>query len=275
MRAFWLSKFNLAERSFKKAVEINPNGEAAQLMLINLLRFRNRDAEAYTHIQQGLKKHPSSAPLHKDLVISLQGRDPSRATEQAFLVNCIQNGIIEKIPTLKQDQETEAKKSEKKDQNEKNTLKKDLMKSDISKNKKSTNKKSKEQVTQIGQPKEESQTAGKAVYEPVSNIVPQSIKAKKAVSRPSVLRQNVSRQRRSEKMPAGLVPPPPPSEMLGFPSSGRSGMRARAGSIKLENAQPAQAEPTEERKKHVVDRPAGDADPDFLIEWASVKKKRP
>lgn len=100
VRAFWLSKFNLSEHCLKRAVEINSNSEAAQLMLINLLRFRNREAEAYVHTQQALKKHPDSVLLRKDLVICLQGNNPAGASQQAFLVKCLQNGITDRIPNI-------------------------------------------------------------------------------------------------------------------------------------------------------------------------------
>jgi tetratricopeptide (TPR) repeat protein len=280
VRAFWLSKFNLAEYSFKKAVEINPNSEAAQLMLINLLRFRNRDTEAYGHIQQALKKHPDSASLRKDLVISLQDKDPLRAAKQAYLVTCVQNGITEKALTVKQDQPVEPKKAEEKEPSEKPALKESLTKPDNLTNKKAktpanqiskspNNKapvgKPQNNKAKISKPQTEPQTASKAIYEPIKNImntITKAVKPKKALSS----------HKGSNKLPLGLVPPPPPDTM-GFPSSARGGMRARAESIKFEKAQPAKT--TEESQKPAAEHPAAESDPDFLIEWASVKKKHP
>jgi hypothetical protein len=265
VRAFWLSKFNLAERSLKKAVEINPNCEAAQLMLINLLRFRNRDAEALGHIQQALKKHPDSTPLRKDLIIALQERDPSKATVQAFTVNCIQNGITEKIPTISSETSPEPKKVAEQDANGK-TKKNNLNKQNTAVVKRPNLPKN--DLKQKGDLKQTNQlkVGSKAIYEPVSPNTPPKITKVKS-SKPRKHSSN-------SQMPAGLVPPPPP-DTFGFLGQHPAGMKAKAGSIKSQNAQSA-PEQAEAPTKHAVERPSStESDPDFLIEWASVKKKHP
>ncbi len=278
VRALYLSKFNLAEHSFKKAVEINPNCEATQLMLVQLLRFRNKDADAYYHTQQGLKKHPDSTVLHSDLVLCLQDKNPASATQQAFYVSCLQNGLADKIPALRpKSVEKPVEKAVEKpatvDQSENPAVKgkKELTAKNATKEKtKSENHK-------------ELATSNKAIYQPIKPSTPAksiAVKASKRVKKVAV--------HKSSSMPIGLVPPPPPPSALGFPmppqfhhaeNAASSGMKAKAESIKANKTRlkesKAQTEaPIEESKRPAAEHPSGDSDPDFLIEWASVKKKQ-
>jgi len=259
IRAFWLSKFNLAERSFKRAVEINPNSEAAQIMLINLLRFRNREAEAYADTQKALKRHPESAALRKDLVICMQTNNPSAATQQAFLVNCLQNGIMPAINKPEQSTKStnESKEQKSSDNQKANTKNSDLTHKQIDK----TNTVNKQDLSN-----------SKAVYEPVKTTANKPIKVAR-------IKSGSPRTHKSTKLPSGLVPPPPP-DAFGFLAQPRTGMKAKASSIKSEPTQAAKPEKatasdtqSEEPKKH-IEHSTAESDPDFLIEWASVKKKR-
>ena len=287
IKAFLLSKFNLAENSLKKAVEINPNSEAARLMLIKLLKFRNRQVEAYNQIQQALKKHPESVSLHKDLVLSLQEREPAHANKQAYLISCIQNGIS--LPKPKESSSAEQTKQNDKLQKEQNPTSKDKknnkqLSPTLNEHNNLTNRKAKTTANKIKQPeKQDKASANKidqsakqeeksvqAVYEPV--ISPANKITSKTMTKTTKAKTN-SHHKRINAMPDVLVPPPPPGiSPPDFAAAGHPGMKARAGSIKVESAQPPQA--TEEPKKHVEQHSTTESDPDFLIEWASVKKKK-
>ena len=72
---------------------------AAQLTLAQLLKFRNRNSEAYDHIAQAVNKHWDASEARKDMMVCLQDIDPASASHQAFIINCLQNGSISKIPT--------------------------------------------------------------------------------------------------------------------------------------------------------------------------------
>jgi hypothetical protein len=63
-----------------------------------LLRFRNRNSEAYGQIEQALNKHWDANEARRDLMLCLQDIDPASAAHQAFIINCLQNGSTSKIP---------------------------------------------------------------------------------------------------------------------------------------------------------------------------------
>jgi tetratricopeptide (TPR) repeat protein len=113
VRAYDLCKFDLAERCLKKAAAINPNSLSAQLMLGQLLRFRNRNSEAYAHIEQALNKHWDAVEARKDLMLCLQDIDPASAAQQALIINCLQNGSISKIPARERPEKAAASNSAK------------------------------------------------------------------------------------------------------------------------------------------------------------------
>lgn len=269
IRAFWLSQFDLAEAALKRSVDINPNSEAAQLMLINVLRFRNQNAEAYFYIQRGLKKNLNSLALHKDLVLCLQDAAPLKATQQAFVTSCLQDGMPERAKHIRS--VTTAAKTPQKAADEKDKEKKEKsVKKTSSQNKSNVQKSAatKQQPAKGKQNKAEIKSAAKAVYEP---IAPQ--KAQSPVKVKTAHRSN--RQTHTNKLPLGLVPPPPVMDIPAIPVVPQS-LRAHAARMKPEKSEHAQ-EPRsaveEVPKKHEVERQSSDSDPDFLIEWANVKKK--
>jgi tetratricopeptide (TPR) repeat protein len=262
VRALALSKFDLAEHCFKKAVEINPNSEAAQIMLVQLLRFRSKDEAAYMQTEQALKKHEDSTPLRRNLVLLLQERNPAGATQQAYIIDCLQNGNTDKLSAHRQ-----ADKALDKDADNKQTAAKASSKP--------TARAAAKAVTQVASPG----TAGQLIYQPLSQVLS---KKHITVSRP--------RSHRVGKMPAGLVPPPPPPAALGFPvltqtgsaSRGPTPMKAKAKSLKIGKDMQAQTQAQKERAGQKAtakaigatgetQKPA--AERAFLIDWASVKKK--
>ncbi len=269
VRALSSSKFDLAEHSFKKAVEINPNCEAARLMLIQLLRFRNKDAESYYQTQQALKKHADSIALHRDLILCLQDKNPAYATQQAFIINCLQTDNLDKIPNRQRAIEKPVAQASSRA----------ILTPAIDPNK------------QKHEAASTNQNAKKTANKSTKSINLSANQTGEHLSHKTSVNQNRKRKANSPsigRLPAGLVPPPPPPAALGFPAprseTNLTELKAKAAIIKTQkNNQSAdksekknaeeKAASSEPAPKHASEQAAGE-DPDFLLDWAGSKKKR-
>ncbi len=294
VRALSLSKFNLAERCFKKATEINPHSQTAQLMLVHLLRFRDRDGEAVAYAQRLLKKHWDSKEARRDLMLCLQEKDPEAATQQAFIINCLQNDTLNKIPGF----ERQEKPIEQ------------IQPSPSTGN--GAAKEEKPGTVQAAKAPGSGQSTSVAKESSKSAIsekakTPQQLKSKqlrtgsnktktfRAKQIPSPAKAKPARSRKGRAKSAALVPPPPPIQLPSFAGM-QAGLKAITGSMKLENItgggkpkgtkeKAKQSESTGEKASEkqsgeakpsqaiqAQKRAPSDVDPDFLLEWAGKKK---
>lgn len=285
VRALALSKFNLAERCFKKATEINPHSEAAQLMLVQLLRFRDRDTEAATHAQQLLKKRWDSKEVRRDLMLCLQDKDPAGAARQAFIINCLQNDTLSKIPGF--EHQASLDKPVESIQPDHNTGSQSSSES----NKTAEVSKAKAPAESAGVAKKASKDVAAGKTQTPTQIKGQPPKAHthkiKTVRENKTVSQVKAKSARSRKggskTPA-LVPPPPPIQ-LGFPGPAavQAGLKAKAASMKPEKAKETPHSEKQVAKESGDSKPAqtsetqkrtpSDVDPDFLLDWAAIKKK--
>ncbi len=297
VRAYDLSKFDLAEHCLKKAVAVDPNCLAAQLMLGRLLRFRDKNNEAYQHIQQVLKKHWDSPEARRDLMLCLQDADPASAAQQAFIINCLQTGAINKIPG----RELPAKAQKPEKPAESTVPNKPAAASTTTPARATSGI-----TTQANLPGQANNPAGKQNHtnaSELSNIesriqwIEKALKgnnkpASRAVTSSRVRTKAVNKvakggreHKTTAHTPSLLVPPPPLPAWFGFPtgkpgapSNPPAGLKAKADSIKAENSAPekkkkSKTETTKPAAEEAVKRPSGEGDSDFLLDWAAIKKK--
>jgi hypothetical protein len=280
VRAYDLCRFDLAERCLKKAVMINPDSLPAQLMLVQLLRFRNQDGEAYRHVDRAVKKHWDASEARRGLMLCLQSVDPASAAQQAFIINCLQNGSINKIPAREVPPVQNQAQTPAANPASKPTTKSVVKNETADATKKSQSETGKEKaVIEAG-----TKLPGFARKKMSNNAG-----SKGARNHGKSKERSGKRHKSQQHMPSLLVPPPPLPNWFGFlnpkheapQASAQQGLKAKANSIKKEKTKvPANETNIGETKpeveappQHASKHSGAETDSDFLLDWGGIKKK--
>jgi tetratricopeptide (TPR) repeat protein len=294
--ALRMSKFSTAESCLTRAVQINPNSDIARLKLAELLRLREKSSQARGQIQQSVQHNVNSAVARLWMIAALQDNNPAAATKQSFYLHQILNGVPIKVPVQPKPIPTTSEQTKTESQSGQSAVKAASARTAI------------QAITKV-KGKSDLETRANTKAGKKNPSAPQALVAKeprKAVTAHRQAEPKVSKaqeakasKRTSAKatiashphLSKGALVPPPPTDSPVFqglvPRLDPSGPEIQLKTQAKVTKKPPAAKPDNElstkpsasaadkaAKASASSASAQENDPDFLIEWASVKKKQ-
>ena len=269
--------FTRASIYLPKAVNLKPNSVMARVKLADLYLMQDKTDEAFGQIGLALKRNPGSVEARKELVKLMMARAKSSGhnseaanlacTWEAFQLKQFSNTLIKNTNSLIAHWK-----------NQINGGKKKLPTLRVAVAVPRTRRVPKTQgALKIKPPQKKAEVVKPKPKAKPKKIKPKpkaKVKPKPKKTRPKPKPKTVTKKttkvkpptrRRARKGRSGLVPPPPPTVPVYAPPP---------TNIKLETKAKVKKKPKKKPKKKKVRKPSIPDEPDFILDWASSKKKK-